>query len=79
MTLRDINMTLGVRTTGICDNFCTNLSANRDSHLESKPRGEVTMTPKPEGKKHTEPHTPTKEEEERKNQIFRSTLRERVL
>ena len=37
------------------------------------------MTPEPQGKKHTEPHTPNKEEEERKNQIFRSTLRERVL
>jgi|GEM_PF-4915919 len=37
------------------------------------------MTPEPEGKKQTEPHTPNKEEEERKNQIFRSTLRERVL
>ncbi len=37
------------------------------------------MTPEPEGKTQTEPHTPTKEEEERKNQIFRSTLRERVL
>jgi hypothetical protein len=37
------------------------------------------MAPEPEGKKQTEPHTPIKDEEERKNQIFRSNLRERVL
>ncbi len=72
-------MTFSVNSNSICDNFCTNLSANRDSHLESKPRGEVTVTPEPEGKKQAEPHTPSMEEEERKNKIFRSTLRERVL
>jgi len=39
------------------------------------------MTPEPEGKKQTEPHTTIEEEKEkqRRNQIFRSNLRERVL
>ncbi len=78
MTLCDIPMTLSVNIRNNIGITKCHPADCQERNLESNPRGEVTMTPRLEGEKCNEPHE-TMEEKERKNRIFESYLRERVL
>lgn len=78
MTLCDIIMTLSVNIRSSTGIIKCHPAECQERNLESNPRGEVTMTPKLEGEKCNDPHE-TMEEKERKNRLFESYLRERVL
>jgi hypothetical protein len=71
-------MTLSVNKINIGCLSC-NLADGPKQKLDSTPRGEVTMTPQSKGEKQNEPHINLEKENYRKNRIFESYLRERVL
>ena len=71
-------MTLSVNGTSIGSLSC-NLAECQKRNLEPQPRGEVPMAPKHKGEKQNEPHINLEEENNRKNRIFESYIRERVL
>jgi hypothetical protein len=71
-------MTVSVKALRIGTLGC-NLTDRQSQKLDSPPRGEVTMTPTSKGEKRNEPHNNLEKENYRKNRIFESYIRERVL
>ena len=78
MTQCDINMTLSVNKINI-GTLSINLADSQKQNTDLTPRGEVTMTPHSKGEKQNEPHINPEKENQRKNRIFESYIRERVL
>ncbi|TRO55720.1 hypothetical protein E2P64_06665 [Candidatus Bathyarchaeota archaeon] len=71
-------MTLSVNKMSIGSISC-NLADDQKRNCTFTPRGEVEMTPKSKGENCNEPHINLEEENHRKNRIFESYIRERVL
>lgn len=71
-------MTLSVNTISMAALSCDPVDGQK-RNFDSTPRGEVPMKPESKGEKHNEPHINLEKENHRKNRIFESYIRARVL